>query len=76
MPYDSNTQLPESVQQTLPSHAQDIYRKAFNNAWDEYKNPSARREGDESREQVSHRVAWNAVKKTYKKDSSGKWQPA
>jgi cation transport regulator len=74
MPYDENNELPGSVQKVLPTHAQDIYRKAFNNAWEEYKNPGNRREGDESREEVSHRVAWNAVKKTYSKDDSGQWE--
>lgn len=74
MPYDENSELPGSVQSVLPTHAQDIYRKAFNNAWEEYKNPKNRHEADESREEVSHRVAWNAVKKTYSKDTAGKWE--
>jgi cation transport regulator len=56
----------------LPEHAQDIYKEAFNSAYDEYKDPDERRD-DASREEVSHRVAWNAVKKTYEKSDDGKW---
>lgn len=72
MPYKSNSELPESVRENLPEHGQDIYREAFNNAWKEYKEPSERR-GKESREEVSHKVAWSAVEKVYEKNSEGKW---
>ena len=34
MPYSSKNELPESVKNVLPSHAQDIYKEAFNNAYD------------------------------------------
>ena len=66
--------MPESVRQALPKHAQDIYRAAFNSAWEEYASSSHRR-GDESREEVAHKVAWAAVKHEYDKDdSTGKWK--
>ncbi|ACV27589.1 ChaB family protein [Kangiella koreensis] len=71
MPYQSNDELPESVRNNLPKHAQDIYRKAFNSAWDEYKNPEDRR-GNDSREEVAHKVAWSAVKNEYHKEE-GEW---
>jgi cation transport regulator ChaB len=29
MPYQSNDDLPEDVQDALPQHAQEIYREAF-----------------------------------------------
>jgi cation transport regulator len=49
---------------TLPSHAQDIYKKAHKNALKQYKSPSKRRGGkQQSTEQVAHKVAWSAVKK-------------
>lgn len=67
MPYADNSELPESVTKHLPAHAQDIYRAAFNAAWDEYKSPTVRRHAEESREQVAHKVAWAAVKKKYRK---------
>jgi cation transport regulator len=33
MPYRTNTDLPFPVRSRLPSHAQDIYREAFNHAF-------------------------------------------
>lgn len=73
MPYRSNRELPESVKDKLPSHAQDIYREAFNSAWDQYSDPEERR-SDDSREEVSHKVAWSAVKAKYKKVGE-EWRP-
>jgi cation transport regulator len=66
MPYDTREELPESVRNALPAHAQDIYRAAFNSAWDQFKDPGARR-GNESREEAAHKVAWAAVKEKYEK---------
>jgi cation transport regulator len=63
MPYDNLEDLPESVRDNLPKHAQEIYRAAFNNAWDEYGHDEAR----------AHRVAWGAVEREYHKNDSGKW---
>ncbi len=59
MPYASNEDLPASVRKHLPDHAQDIYRSAFNHAWQTY--------GAVGREGIAHRVAWAAVKKRYHK---------
>lgn len=73
-PYKTNQDLPESVRNVTPAHAQDIYRAAFNSAWDDYADASQRR-GDESREEAAHKVAWAAVKREYSKDeSTGKWK--
>ena len=74
MPYDSNKDLPESVKNHLPEHAQDIYLEAYNNAWKQYKNPEKRR-GEESQEEVAHKVAWSAVKEKYTKKGD-KWVEA
>lgn len=74
MPYNAIQDLPDNVQNVLPKHAQDIYKEAFNSAWDEYKDPRDRR-GDASREEVAHRVAWNAVKKKYEKGNDDQWHP-
>lgn len=72
-PYKSVDDLPESVRDNVPKHAQEIYRKAFNSAWDEYDDPEERH-GDNSREETAHKVAWGAVKRVYEKDEkSGKW---
>ena len=72
MPYQNASELPESVQHVLPPHGQDIYKEAFNSAWDEYKDPKDRRD-DADREEVAHRVAWSAVKKVYEKGDDGSW---
>lgn len=71
MPYKSNSDLPDRIKDNLPKHAQDIYREAYNHAWDEYSS-SKKRRGNESQEQVSHKVAWSAVEQKYKKDGD-KW---
>lgn len=60
MPYRSNADLPAPLQRTLPPHAQDIYREAFNHAF-------AARAGDPRQEEASHRIAWAAVKRSYEK---------
>jgi len=66
MPYNTRDDLPNSVRHVLPAHAQDIYMKAFNNAWDQYKEPSKRKDSA-SREETAHRVAWAAVEKNIKR---------
>jgi cation transport regulator len=60
MPYEANIDLPEAVRGHLPMHAQTIYREAFNHAWTSYSK-------DPRREEIAHRVAWAAVKKSYHK---------
>lgn len=72
MPYNTASELPEQVRDALPSHAQDIYKEAFNSAWNQYKNPEDRR-GDSDQEEGSHKVAWSAVKNTYEKSEDGSW---
>ncbi len=64
--------IPENLKDILPKHAQDIYKEAYNSAYDQYKDPDKRR-GDESREEAANKVAWAAVKKEYKKGDDGKW---
>jgi cation transport regulator len=64
MPYASNEDLPPSVRSHLPPHAQDIYREAFNSAWEHYA-------ADES---IPHRIAWTAVKRRYRK-LGDEWVP-
>src|SRR5690606_41626766 len=65
--HDALPIFPDSVKDNLPTHASEIYKEAFNSAWDEYKDPSDRR-GDDSREETAHQVAWGAVKKSYEKN--------
>jgi cation transport regulator len=61
MPYSSNDQLPPGLKE-LPEEAKTIFRKAFNAALGEYKD-----------EVTARKVAWAAVKGSFKKDDSGKW---
>ena len=72
MPYKAIRELPESVRGHIPVHAQEIYKEAFNHAWDEYADENDRH-GDEPREVVAHKVAWAAVKKDYSKGDDGNW---
>ncbi|MDR3415812.1 MAG: ChaB family protein [Nevskia sp.] len=66
MPYRSNEDLPASVRHHLPAHAQDVFREAFNHAWQEYA-------ADPRCEEIAFRVAWAAVKKVYVKAADGDW---
>jgi cation transport regulator len=72
MPYARLNDLPDSVRDNLPERAQEIYKEAFNSAWEEYSDPADRRD-DASREEIAHRVAWAAVKKKYVKNDEGRW---
>ena len=66
MPYQVNSDLPLRVRVRLPDHAQSIFREAFNHAWKTYSDTGTRRE------EIAHRVAWAAVKKSYRK-VGGDW---
>ena len=63
MPYDSIAELPDGVKDNVPKHGQEIYKEAFNSAWDQYDHDEAR----------SHRVAWGAVKEKYEKGDDDRW---
>jgi cation transport regulator len=72
MLYNEVKELPESVKSVLPKHAQEIYLAAFNNAWEEYSDPGDR-QGENSREETAHKIAWSAVKNKYEKVDD-EWQ--
>ncbi|MEZ0471086.1 putative cation transport regulator ChaB [Luteimonas salinilitoris] len=72
MPYHSIAELPDNVRDHVPRHAQEIYKEAFNSAWEQYDKPDERR-GDASREETAHKVAWSAVKDKYEKGDDGNW---
>ena len=67
MPYQSNEDLPPSVRNHLPPHAQDIFREAFNHAYEEHWN-------DPRQEEAAFRIAWGAVKRFYVK-MGDEWVP-
>lgn len=74
MPFKSADDLPKSVKGVLPTHAQHIYKEAFNSSYEEYEDKSERR-GSDDRETVAHKVAWSAVKHKYTKGADDKWHP-
>ncbi len=73
MPYRSIGDLPDSVRNVLPKHAQEIYLASFNNAHKEYFSKKNRRNPEEDLESVCHKVAWSAVKAKYHKDKNENW---
>lgn len=64
MPYDSRSQLPENIRESLPERAQEIWLEAFNAAEEQY--------DDEER---AIKTAWDAVKNVYEQDEDGNWVP-
>ena len=76
MPFPSRDDLPENVKDALRDvpHAQDIYKEAFNSAYEQYKDPDSRKD-DRTREETAHAVAWSAVKRVYEKGDDEKWHP-
>ena len=64
MPYADNEDLPGSVRNHLPWHAQSIFREAFNHAFETHP-------GDEA---VAFRIAWAAVKRHYEQVGD-EWVP-
>jgi cation transport regulator len=60
VPYPTIADLPPAIRRHLPEHAQEIYRGAFNHAWQGYATHA-------DREATAHRVAWGAVKRRYRK---------
>jgi len=67
MPYLTTEDLPALVRRHLPEHAQEIYRGAFNHAWESHAiAPTS--------EEIAHRVAWAAVKRRYRKVGAD-WVP-
>lgn len=67
MPYSRNEDLPASVRDHLPAHAQGVFREAFNHAYADHA-------GDPRQEEAAFRIAWAAVKRQYVKDGD-MWVP-
>ena len=62
MPYNKLTDLPDSVRNNLPKHAQEICRATYNSAEEQY--------GEEER---AHRAVWSVVEQKYEKNDEGNW---
>lgn len=71
MPYSTNDELPEPIKGVLPADAQNVFRGAFNSAWDGTCATSA------NREECAMKVAWAAVNGAgFSKGADGKWVKA
>jgi cation transport regulator len=62
MPYRTNADLPASVRENLPDHAQTIFRNTFDAA---IHQPGIT-------EQIAFKIAWAAMEKVYEK-RDGRW---
>lgn len=64
MLYRSNKKVPNNVRRILPKRAWDIYKKAFDRAYDEYLFLQDRLDSA-NREEMADRIAWKKVKRKY-----------
>lgn len=62
MPYNSNSDLPDSVRTVLPNKAQTVFRNRYNVVYD-----------DAGEEQDAMRAAWAAVKEDWHRNENGEW---
>jgi cation transport regulator len=64
MPYATTAELPVRIRKNLPRRAQEIFRAAFNSAYERY---------GPSNEARAFRIAWGAVKRSYVQRAAGIW---
>jgi cation transport regulator len=62
MRYETTKQLPTTIRDVLPEGAKEIYRKAYNQAWEEH-DKDARMGLDQHG--LAHQQAWMAVQHEY-----------
>jgi cation transport regulator len=62
MQYETVRQLPVTIRDTLPDQAKEIYRQAYNQAWEEYDQDAHRGLNQQG---LAHQQAWMAVKHEY-----------
>lgn len=71
MGYEKKNDLPNTLRETLPEPAQEIYIEAYNRALEEYEEKKG---GEAGREAVAHRDAMHAVKREFvHKSETGQW---
>ena len=61
-PYPTNSELPASVRRRLPTHAQEVFRAAYNRCLGEYQDVEHAR-----------RIAWGAVGRGHRERPDGIW---
>ena len=62
MQYETVKQLPIPIRDILPEKAKEIYRKAYNQAWEEFDKDAHRGLNQQG---LAHQQAWGAVKQEY-----------
>ena len=60
VPYERVADLPPVVREYLPRRLREVYRQAFNEAYERYRDPQS---CCGMREQASHEAAWAAVER-------------
>ncbi len=65
MPYQTIQDLPEALRTHLPDSAQEIFRRAYNGAWDSYVEGGGSRPANRSRQDVAHKAAWLEVRRKF-----------
>ena len=60
MHYQKVTELPQEMQESLSTTAQQQYLELFNRAWEQYKNDDSLTT-DKERKTAAHREAWEVV---------------
>lgn len=72
MKLESIKNIPQPLQSQLPDEALEVYREAYNRAWDEY--DAGTELGQQNRESVAHRQGWAAVKREFEhNEEKGIW---
>jgi cation transport regulator len=70
MRYENKSELPPTIRDILPEHAQELYLQAYQKAWDEYEEG----QGYLSRDTMAHQQGYTAVQHEYVQDEgTGKW---
>jgi cation transport regulator len=62
MQFETIKQLPATIRDTLPKEAQEIYRKAYNEAWEKFDQDAG---VGLDQQGLAHQQAWGAVNQEY-----------
>lgn len=71
--YNNNNDLPDDIKKDLPIHARDIFRKAFNEAWQKYEAADEVSNIEESKMNFANKQAWDAVNDRFYKNEYEEW---
>jgi cation transport regulator len=71
MTYQTVAELPTSIRDELPEHAQEIYRAAYNLTIEEHR---AADHDEHDLQAIADQAAWQRVQMEYERDETGKWR--